>query len=247
MKRQTLVRTVVAACALVLATTGWAAARCAGDCDGDAGVSVDELTYLVNVSLQSASSQGCGAGDVNQDGLITVDELVVAVAGALRGCRTETATPSPTRTSSPAPQPTLPPDSELYREFDRVSSGACERNRIQVRETLLSFGCSSGRGHEASLAIEVFSDRELARAAFEDLAMVGRPVEFEEFPAAAWEEGAEVPPFVPRHHLVWLAECAVVNVRSFNETIYGTTPDARELATAMVSWIRGFVVRRCPP
>ena len=118
---------------------------------------------------------------------------------------------------------------------------------MQILEGLLSFGCSTGRGHEASMAIEVLPDVDAARARFEVLAATGAPTEYKEFPAAYWEEGAQLPPFQPRLHLVWLAECAVVNVRSFNESSYGVVPDVRELSDAMVSWIRGYVVRACGP
>jgi hypothetical protein len=66
-------------------TTG-AHAPCAGDCDGDGTVSVNELLTLVNLALGSAELSACPAGDVNADGQVTISDLLAAVDAALMGC-----------------------------------------------------------------------------------------------------------------------------------------------------------------
>lgn len=59
---------------------------CAGDCNGDNEVTVDEIITMVNVALGSAQVASCPAGDTSGDGEITVDEIVAAVNKALQGC-----------------------------------------------------------------------------------------------------------------------------------------------------------------
>jgi hypothetical protein len=59
---------------------------CAGDCNNDTFVTVDELITLVNIALGSADFSACPAGDVNHDVQITIDEILTAVNRALNGC-----------------------------------------------------------------------------------------------------------------------------------------------------------------
>lgn len=59
---------------------------CAGDCNADRAVTVDELVKAVNIALGSAGIDVCPAADRNADELITVDEIVASVQRALNGC-----------------------------------------------------------------------------------------------------------------------------------------------------------------
>jgi hypothetical protein len=59
---------------------------CAGDCNGDGVVTVNELVIMVNVALGGLSDADCLPGDIDADGRITVDELVAAVQASLIGC-----------------------------------------------------------------------------------------------------------------------------------------------------------------
>lgn len=61
-------------------------APCAGDCDGDGSVTVDELLKGVNIALGKLSVDHCDSLDSDHDGTVTVDEIVSAVANALNGC-----------------------------------------------------------------------------------------------------------------------------------------------------------------
>jgi YVTN family beta-propeller protein len=58
---------------------------CAGDCDGDNQVAVNELVTMVNIALGSNAVQ-CSAGDTDHDSMIAISELVAAVNRALTGC-----------------------------------------------------------------------------------------------------------------------------------------------------------------
>ena len=59
---------------------------CAGDCNDDGTVTVDELVRGVNIALGIAEVKACRLFDKNDDGAVTVDELVSAVNAALGGC-----------------------------------------------------------------------------------------------------------------------------------------------------------------
>jgi len=61
-------------------------APCAGDCNGNGAVTVDELVKGVNTALGSLPPSACAAADVNGDGVVTVNELVKAVNAALGSC-----------------------------------------------------------------------------------------------------------------------------------------------------------------
>ncbi|MFI5396703.1 MAG: hypothetical protein ACHQ9S_14305 [Candidatus Binatia bacterium] len=45
-----------------------------------------EIITMVNITLGNAEMSECEIGDANEDGKITVDEILVAVNNALNGC-----------------------------------------------------------------------------------------------------------------------------------------------------------------
>jgi len=59
---------------------------CVGDCNGDGGVTVDEVVQAVSIALGIESVSSCSGLDMNSDGQITVDEILSALAMALQGC-----------------------------------------------------------------------------------------------------------------------------------------------------------------
>lgn len=61
-------------------------ARCAGDCDRGATVSIDELVRGVAIALGITPLTECGAFDVNGDGHVTIEELILAINAAANGC-----------------------------------------------------------------------------------------------------------------------------------------------------------------
>lgn len=62
------------------------AADCAGDCDGDGRVTVDEVTLAVRMALGLDPIAVCPVGDRSGDGRVSIDEVVGAVAAALGAC-----------------------------------------------------------------------------------------------------------------------------------------------------------------
>jgi hypothetical protein len=74
------------ACGAPTPTPTVAPGGCAGDCDGSAEVTIDELLVMVNIALEAAPVTLCQAADVNRDDTITVDEILIAVSRALMGC-----------------------------------------------------------------------------------------------------------------------------------------------------------------
>ena len=65
--------------------TSVAAALCPGDCDANFRITIDELIRLVNARGQTGSPS-CGA-DRNEDGALTLAELLADVTLALTSCR----------------------------------------------------------------------------------------------------------------------------------------------------------------
>ncbi len=76
---------------LAVAVGTAAAQPCAGDCDGDGGVAINELILGVNLAL-GVGEGACAAIDADGDGAVQINELVGGVANALAGCRGEPAT-----------------------------------------------------------------------------------------------------------------------------------------------------------
>jgi putative Ig domain-containing protein/matrixin len=59
---------------------------CAGDCNGNGVVSIDEILKGVNIALSAQPVSLCPSVDANHSNTVTVDELLAAVHAALKGC-----------------------------------------------------------------------------------------------------------------------------------------------------------------
>ena len=67
-------------------TVGQGTTPCAGDCNGDRSVAINELITGVNIALGSAQVSSCPSFDVSGDGNVAINELIAAVNNALNGC-----------------------------------------------------------------------------------------------------------------------------------------------------------------
>jgi hypothetical protein len=114
-----------------------------------------------------------------------------------------------------------------------------------VRDGLFSFGCTTGRGHESSLAIEVYPSPQKARDVFDDLAASGSATEFDGFPAASLQYVDDFAGFAFKQSLTWVASCAVVHARSSDENDYATVSDPLELSHGVVEWVRANIIPAC--
>ena len=85
------------------------AGRCAGDCNGDGHVTVDEIITMANIALGKPVAGGCTAGDPNGDRKCTIDEIVAAVNNALSSCGATSPTPTRTPTATWVSPPTIRP------------------------------------------------------------------------------------------------------------------------------------------
>lgn len=112
-----------------------AVAVCAGDCDGNGTVAINELVRGVNIALGQAAIEMCPAIDTDGLGDVSINELVAAVRAVLDGCPggptttpaltdtpLPTSTPTATNTVSPTPtatmnQPPVLPTASIYRTF----------------------------------------------------------------------------------------------------------------------------------
>jgi len=61
---------------------------CAGDCDGNGSVTVDEIVRGVSIALGNTAASECAAMDRDSSGSVTVDEIITALVHALNGCPT---------------------------------------------------------------------------------------------------------------------------------------------------------------
>jgi len=76
----------VLAGAALLVSTGRCQAACAGDCDSDGAVAVNELVAGVGIALGSSALATCPAADGDFSGVVEITDLVRAVQHALDGC-----------------------------------------------------------------------------------------------------------------------------------------------------------------
>ncbi len=72
--------------AMVVEVEGPTSVGCAGDCNGDATVTVDEVIAAVRIALGGAGVASCPAADRSGDSEVTIDEVLAAVASLLDGC-----------------------------------------------------------------------------------------------------------------------------------------------------------------
>ena len=63
-----------------------AAPPCAGDCNGNGSVAINELITAVNIALGNTAIDACAAADGNANGEVAINELIAAVNRALNGC-----------------------------------------------------------------------------------------------------------------------------------------------------------------
>jgi hypothetical protein len=100
---------------------------CVGDCGHDGRVTVVDLLRGVNIALGNTPPEECPAFDANVDGAITVDEILIAVNNALRGCiALTTPTPTPSATATPeSPLAYVVVDTNLTACYANVSDISC--------------------------------------------------------------------------------------------------------------------------
>jgi hypothetical protein len=91
----------LAAALIAIGAAPTVAQTCAGDCDGNGAVAVEEIILGVRIALGEAAAADCLAMDADGSGTVAIDELLAAVRHALDGCA-----PSPTTTATGAATPT---------------------------------------------------------------------------------------------------------------------------------------------
>jgi len=119
-----------------------ARAQCAGDCNDNGVVAINELILAVNISLELRSLDDCRAADANMNGAVAINELILAVNNSLNGCpMAGSPTPTPTLsepTATPTESPTPPegcgdgvvdiPGGETCDDGNTVEGDACPAN-----------------------------------------------------------------------------------------------------------------------
>jgi hypothetical protein len=59
---------------------------CAGDCNADGRISVDEIVLSVGIAVSGFDIEQCDAADIDGNGEVSVDELVVIIDNAMSEC-----------------------------------------------------------------------------------------------------------------------------------------------------------------
>ncbi len=59
---------------------------CAGDCDGDQVVGIAEVIQGINIALGQRGISTCATFDANEDGLVSIGEILGAIRRLLNGC-----------------------------------------------------------------------------------------------------------------------------------------------------------------
>ncbi|MDX2168471.1 MAG: hypothetical protein SF182_15460 [Deltaproteobacteria bacterium] len=134
----------LALAALTLGVAERASAQCAGDCNGDNTVAINELITGVNIALGSAPVSACPSFDGNGNGEVAINEIIAAVNNALGSCPTGSDTPTPTATRTPTtpsgPTATATPTTPI--------GGSCGNGDIELSlgETCDDGGRAEGPG-----------------------------------------------------------------------------------------------------
>lgn len=219
---------------IVLGPSGRAYSNpCAGDCDGDGWVSVDELIRGVAIALGEAEVTQCATLDSDADAVVSVAELIGAVAAALEGCP-----------STPAATPTTTPDT-ILQALGAVLEQTCHPFG-PAAESGMSGGvdsytlfCAPSTGHDTVARLQRFSDPEEATTALNALAVEGELTSFHELPAAAW--GRDYPGLdadrLEYRDFAWVAGRWLVHVEAFDDTHYLVAPAPEEVSEAIYSLI----------
>ena len=84
--RQPWMLAVAAAAVFVIASSATSAQSCAGDCDGNGNVGVDELVREVRMALEGGGTAQCPPADTDGDHVLSIGELTAAVGKAINGC-----------------------------------------------------------------------------------------------------------------------------------------------------------------
>lgn len=125
-------RIVAALVFVALVSANVSAEPCPGDCDEDGHVAIEELVRAVRMSLVGIQEADCPGIDKDRSGDVSISELIGAVAAAVHGCPSPTATTSASPTTDPpitasasrTPTPTLTSNGCVYQmtpSFARLS------------------------------------------------------------------------------------------------------------------------------
>jgi RHS repeat-associated protein len=110
---------------------------CTGDCDASLQVTVNELLAMVNIALGNVNPAACIAGDLNLDGTVTVDEIIMGVTFAVNGCPVPvvpTPTPSATVTVAvPSPSPTRTPTAAVTASASATPTATATPTPIEAQ------------------------------------------------------------------------------------------------------------------
>ena len=98
------------------------AVLCAGDCNGNGRVDIDDFTKGECITISRCPFSDCPSFDANNNGRVDIDDFTIVGLNALRGCP-PTPTPTETRTGVPTPTPTGTPSETSTPTVTRTVTG----------------------------------------------------------------------------------------------------------------------------
>ena len=107
---------------------------CAGDCNLDGAVAIDEIITGIGIGSRAMPVDRCYAADRDRSGAIAIDEIVSSVASSIHGCAALEAPPTPLPTASPTASPTTTPAS-LGPEITHLGLAAANDRPIESSGT----------------------------------------------------------------------------------------------------------------
>jgi hypothetical protein len=138
-----------------------AAQQCAGDCDGNGSVTINELILGVSIALGNQPISACRAFDCQHTGMVPINCLIQGVNEALNGC----SSPMPTRTATALPNvtptPTTPTGTESVcggpvRSVPELCDLSVDPNPVAVGGSLsITFKGSDLEGDDNALCTSV--------------------------------------------------------------------------------------------
>jgi len=234
---------------------------CAGDCDSDGTVSINELIRSVGIALGDEAVHACGAIHQDADLAVSIHELVAAVANALEGCRLPGATPtfppaSATAAGGTTPSFTpTPTPAGVEAVLQGVIEDECSINgpgptfeTADATEDGYRLFCLPSPGHQTEAELVRYADGAAASAAFATASAAGETRAFHDLPAVYWERPffEDTPPGGGAHrYLVWQLGCWVITVHSADDTHFLVAPQPIALSDAILTDAREPLLNEC--
>lgn len=135
-------------------------ADCRGDCDANRQVTVSEVVMQVNMALERSDMADCTVADFDDDGRVSVAELVAAVNALLQGCAGQNPTPTPTTNpATPVPTPDCSGGDQFTSTFQAIQELVFDRHGCTSAVCHGNLGMQGGLDLSSEVAYDNIYDK----------------------------------------------------------------------------------------